>query len=68
MCAEHAIAIQANQRRLVEHNTQLSLGRIDIDVLRQKAAELERKGEETKAKDWRRIEAALKEMAGPHQS
>jgi len=33
----------------------------------QKAAALEKKGEEEEAKVWRRIEAALKEMAGPHQ-
>jgi hypothetical protein len=33
----------------------------------QRAAALERKGEKEEAKIWRRIEAALKEMAGPHQ-
>jgi hypothetical protein len=34
----------------------------------QKAVALERKGDERQAKSWRRIEAALKEMAGPRQS
>ncbi|HXY58080.1 MAG TPA: hypothetical protein VEH76_05825 [Methylocystis sp.] len=33
----------------------------------QKAAALEKTGDEEEAKVWRRIEAALKEMIGPHQ-
>lgn len=33
----------------------------------QKAAALEKKGETEQAKIWREVEAALKEMAGPHQ-
>lgn len=34
----------------------------------QKAAALEHKGEKEQATTWRRIEAVLKEMTGPHQS
>jgi hypothetical protein len=33
----------------------------------QKASDLEKKGDEQQAEIWRRIEAALKEMSGPHQ-
>jgi hypothetical protein len=42
-------------------------GRKSISEAAQKAAALEAKGDEEAAKVWRRIEAALKEMAGPHQ-
>jgi hypothetical protein len=34
----------------------------------QKARALEEQGDNDEAKTWRRIEAALKEMLGPHQS
>jgi hypothetical protein len=34
----------------------------------QKAAALERQGQEAQAKTWRQIEAALKTMRGPHAS
>jgi hypothetical protein len=34
----------------------------------QKARALEEQGKADEAKSWRRIEAALKEMLGPHQS
>jgi hypothetical protein len=34
----------------------------------QKAAALEEKGEKEQAENWRRIEAALYQMLGPHQS
>ncbi|MBL1257067.1 hypothetical protein [Methylocystis sp. Sn-Cys] len=34
----------------------------------QKAAALEQSGEAEQAKNWRRIEAALYQMLGPHQS
>ena len=34
----------------------------------QKAAECERQGQRTQAIDWRRIQAAIKEMRGPHSS
>jgi len=33
----------------------------------QRAAAMEKNGKPDEAKTWRRIEAALKEMAGPHQ-
>ena len=34
----------------------------------QKASALEQQGEQEQAKTWRRIEAALKLMSGPHAS
>ncbi|MGJ0505796.1 MAG: hypothetical protein ACR652_01415 [Methylocystis sp.] len=34
----------------------------------QKALSLEQQGKAEEAKTWRRIEATLKEMLGPHQS
>jgi hypothetical protein len=34
----------------------------------QRAAECERQGEKHQAGDWRRIQAAIKEMRGPHLS
>lgn len=34
----------------------------------QKAAECERQGDKSQAEDWRRIQAAIKEMRGPHAS
>ena len=34
----------------------------------QKAVGFERQGDTEQAKTWRRVEAALKEMQGPHQS
>jgi ribosomal protein S19 len=34
----------------------------------QKARSLEQQGKAEEAKTWRRIEATLKEMLGPHQS
>jgi hypothetical protein len=34
----------------------------------QKAAEYERQGEKRQAVDWRRIQAAIKELRGPHAS
>jgi hypothetical protein len=33
-----------------------------------KAAELEANGEKEEARDWRRVEDAMKLMRGPHQS
>ena len=33
-----------------------------------RAAECERQGETNQAGDWRRIQAAIKEMRGPHLS
>lgn len=34
----------------------------------QKAADYEKQGDNEQAETWRRIEAALKEMRGPHES
>ena len=34
----------------------------------QRAANCERLGEKQQAEDWRRIQAAIKEMRGPHLS
>jgi hypothetical protein len=34
----------------------------------QRAAECERQGQKDQAGDWRRIQAAIKEMRGPHAS
>ncbi len=34
----------------------------------QKAAALEKSGKSAEAKDWRRIEAALRQMQGAHES
>ncbi len=34
----------------------------------QKAAECERQGQEDQAANWRKIQAAIKEMRGPHAS
>lgn len=34
----------------------------------QKAAGCEKQGNKDQAEDWRRIEAAIKEMRGPHSS
>ena len=34
----------------------------------QKAVDFEKQGDTEQARTWRRVEAALKEMQGPHQS
>ena len=34
----------------------------------QKATECDRQGDRDHARDWRRIQAAIKEMRGPHES
>lgn len=34
----------------------------------QKAAECEKAGDNVQAEDWRRIQAAIKQMRGPHAS
>jgi hypothetical protein len=34
----------------------------------QRAAQCERQGQKDQAVDWRRIQAAIKEMRGPHAS
>ncbi len=55
--------IQSSARMLMEaHGTKA------IAEAAQKAVACEEKGELDKARDWRKIEAALKQMQGPHQS
>jgi hypothetical protein len=34
----------------------------------QRATDCDRQGDKNQARDWRRIEAAIKEMRGPHAS
>ncbi|MEZ5874207.1 MAG: hypothetical protein R3D30_05055 [Hyphomicrobiales bacterium] len=34
----------------------------------QRASQCEKQGDKAQAQDWRRIEAAIKEMRGPHAS
>jgi hypothetical protein len=34
----------------------------------QKAAECDQQGDNDQARNWRRIQAAIKEMRGPHES
>jgi len=34
----------------------------------QRASDCEKQGDKAQAQDWRRIEAAIKEMRGPHAS
>ena len=34
----------------------------------QKAANWERSGDKNQARDWRRIQVAIREMRGPHES
>lgn len=48
--------------RLIEHN-----GPKAVAVAAQKAAHFENSGDKEQARTWKRIEAALKEMRGPHQ-
>jgi hypothetical protein len=59
----HATDIQDHARRMLE-----TLGDKAIATAAQKAAEFERTGQREEAKTWRRIEAALLQMRGPHVS
>jgi hypothetical protein len=34
----------------------------------QRAVDFEKQGDDEQAKNWRRVEAALEEMQGPHQN
>jgi hypothetical protein len=34
----------------------------------QRAAECDQQGDKDQARDWRRIQAAIREMRGPHES
>jgi len=58
-----ATDIQDYARRLFEAH-----GLKAIAEAAQKASTLEQQGDEEQAKTWRRIEAALVEMRGPHVS
>lgn len=54
------VEIQEQARRLFEaHGTKA------LAEAAQKARDFETKGERDKAQDWRKIEAALKELRGP---
>lgn len=56
----HATEIQDHARKLFE-----ARGAAAIAEAAHKAVELENQGEKAQAETWRRIEAALKQMAGP---
>jgi len=55
--------VQAYARQLFEAH-----GDKSVAEAAQKARALEDQGKDEEAKTWRLIEAALKEMLGPHQS
>ncbi len=57
------VDIQDYARRLLE-----ARGLKAISEAAQKAATFEQQGDEEEAKTWRRIEAALMQMRGPHVS
>lgn len=59
----HAVEIQDHARKLMD-----TLGPKALAEAAQKARTFEEKGEKDQAKDWRRIEAALRQMQGPHVS
>ncbi|MGI9388362.1 MAG: hypothetical protein ACR2OX_13120 [Methyloligellaceae bacterium] len=56
------LQIRQHARRLIELN-----GPAAIAVAAQKAASYEESGDVEQARNWKRIEIALKEMRGPHQ-
>ncbi len=58
-----AVEIQDHARRL-----KAAHGDGAVAEAAQKAAALEKAGDAQQAKDWRRIEAALRQMQGPHSS
>ena len=58
-----AVDIQDYARQLLEAH-----GDKAVAEVAQKARALEDQGKREDAEQWRRIEAALKEMLGPHQS
>ena len=59
----HATEIQDHARKLMEASGPRALA----DAA-QKARAFEEKGEKEQAKDWRRIEAALRHLQGPRES
>jgi hypothetical protein len=58
-----AMEIQEHARKLREARGDRALAEAA-----QKAKALEQQGQADKAQDWRRIEAALRELQGPHAS
>lgn len=56
----HAMEIQDQARRLYEAH-----GSAAIAEAAQKAVKLEAQGEKALAEEWRRIEQAIRQMAGP---
>ncbi len=58
-----ATVIEEHARKLRD-----ALGNKAIAEAAQKAKAFEQQGDTEQAKDWRRIEAALREMQGPHAS
>ena len=59
----HAIEIQEHARKLKDAH-----GDKAILEAAEKAHELEEAGDREQAENWRRIEAALMQMRGPHAS
>ncbi len=59
----NAVEIQTEARKLLAAH-----GPKAIAQAAQRAATLEKSGDSDQAKDWKRIEAALHQMHGPHVS
>lgn len=59
----HAIEIQEHTRKLKDAH-----GDKAILEAAEKARELEEAGDREQAENWRRIEAALMQLRGPHES
>jgi hypothetical protein len=59
----HAIEIQEHARKLKDAHGDKAL----LEAAK-KARELEETGDKEQAKNWRRIEASLIQMRGPHES
>jgi hypothetical protein len=59
----HATQIQEHARKLMEAH-----GAKAIAEAAQKASAFEKSNDKEQAKTWRQIEAALKQMQGPHES
>jgi hypothetical protein len=58
-----AVDIQDHARKMMAAH-----GHKALAEAAQKAARLEESGDKEQAKDWRRIEAALREMQGPRMT
>lgn len=59
----HAVEIEETARKLMDAH-----GAKALAEAAQKAAALERAGDKAQADDWRRVEAALRHLRGPHAS